>query len=95
MINVVNKIIKVLFNTNKIIHIENSIHNIIDIINEKTTYADILAILQNSLLPENEVNLIKEVLVENNLYFQICGNELTEKDKELKIILEEFNGKMV
>ena len=93
LINVVNKMLKVLFNTNKIIHVENTIHKIIDIINEKTTYADILNICKNSLLPKNEVEMIRKVLEENDLYYRICGNELIEKDKELKALLEEFNRK--
>ena len=93
MINVVNKMIEVLFNTNKIIHIDKSIHKLIDIKNNKTQYADIIKIYQNSLLTKNEIEKIKEVFIENKLYLQCCVNELTEKDKELKALLEEFNEK--
>jgi hypothetical protein len=87
MINVVNKILKALHETNKIIHIEDNIHKIIDIINSKTTYGDISKICKD-LLPKNKIDLINEVLKENQLYFQACGNELIGKDKELLKLLE-------
>ena len=94
MINVVNKILKALHETNKIIHIEDNIHKIIDIINSKTTYGDISKICKD-LLPKNEIDLINEVLKENQLYFQACGNELIGKDKELLKLLEEYNGNKI
>ena len=47
------------------------------------------------LLPKNEIDLINEVLKENQLYFQACGNELIGKDKELLKLLEEYNGKRI
>ena len=84
MINVVNKILKALHETNKII----------DIINSKTTYGDISKICKD-LLPKNEIDLINEVLKENQLYFQACGNELIGKDKELLKLLEEYNGNKI
>ena len=83
-----------MLDTNKIIHIEDHIHKIIDIINPKTTYGDIPKICKD-LLPKNEIELINEVLKENQLYSQVCGNELNGKDKELLKLLEEYNGKKI
>ena len=39
--------------------------------------------------------MINEVLKENHLYYQVCGNELIGKDKEILKLLSEFNGKMI
>ena len=89
MIKNANKIIKVLFNTKKIIHLDGEINQIIDIINAKTTYSDIFQICDHSFLDKNDVTIIKDLLLEKNLLCTIC-EELLEKDEELKKILDEF-----
>ena len=58
--DVVNNLIKIILENNSIIHINYKIHKLIDIINENSTYEDILKVVGKSMKP-NDVVKIKQL----------------------------------
>ena len=71
---------------NKIIHIDGEINKIIDIINDKTTYGDILNLVKDSL-KQNDFQNILDLLKENLLLNEICKDDIIGIDQDLYDII--------
>ena len=95
MIDIANRILKALYETNHIIHIDGEINQIINIINSKTTYGQILEICKKSLFKKNDADIIRNLFNEKNIYNIICKEEIIDKDKELKELLNNYIGNAV
>jgi len=89
MIVVVNNLIDTIFKANKIIHMEGSINKIIDILNSRTTYGDLIDICE-TILTQNDLKKIKKLFDEKIISVKKCYPELIEEDIELKKILNEL-----
>lgn len=85
-IKIANNLINIILTKNKIIHINNEINNIIDIINENSTYGDILLLVKNAL-KKNDYENILNLLNEKLLFNQICKDEIIGKDEEISTII--------
>ena len=92
MVKVVNNLINTIYKENKIIHIEGAINRIIDILNTKTTYGDLLNICE-TILEKNDLSQIKKLFKEKIITLENCYPEIIEDDLEMKKILEEFSKK--
>ena len=92
MVKVVNNLINTIYKENKIIHIEGAINRIIDILNTKTTYGDLLNICE-TILEKNDLSKIKQLFKEKIITLENCYPEIIEDDLEMKKILEEFSKK--
>lgn len=89
--NIANNLIKILFGKNGIIHINDEINEIIDIINDESTYGDILLVIKN-FLKKNDYDNIKDLLEEKLLFNKKCNVELIGPDEELSNILKVKNN---
>ena len=85
-IKIANNLIDIVLTKNKIIHINNEINNIIDIINENSTYGDILLLVKN-VLKKNDYENIQNLLNEKLLFNQICKDEIIGIDEEISTII--------
>ena len=84
--NIVNNLIKVILEKNNIIHINDKINKIIDIINIKSTYGDILNVIKPSIKKEDLEN-IQKLLIEKSLFNEICKDEIIGYDEDLRVII--------
>ena len=89
--NIANNLIKILYGKNGIIHINDEINEIIDIINYESTYGDILLVIKN-FLKKNDYDNIKDLLEEKLLFNKKCNVELIGPDEELSNILKVKNN---
>ena len=71
---------------NNIIHINDKINKIIDIINIKSTYGDILNVIKPSIKKEDLEN-IQKLLIEKSLFNEICKDEIIGYDEDLRVII--------
>jgi len=85
-IKIANNLIEIVLKKNKIIHINGEINKIIDIINDKTTYGDILNLVKDSL-KKNDFQNILDLLKEKSLFNQICEDQIIGKDEDLNTII--------
>ena len=85
-IKIANNLIEIVLKKNKIIHIDGEINKIIDIINDKTTYGDILNLVKDSL-KKNDFQNILDLLKEKSLFNQICEDQIIGKDEDLNTII--------
>ena len=83
---IANNLIEIILKKNKIIHIDGEINKIIDIINDKTTYGDILNLVKDSL-KKNDFQNILDLLKEKSLFNQICEDQIIGKDEDLNTII--------
>ena len=83
--------IKILYEKNGIIHINDEINEIIDIINYESTYGDILLVIKN-FLKQNDYENIQNLLKEKLLFNKKCNVELIGPDEELSNILKVKNN---
>ena len=83
---IANNLIEIILKKNKIIHIDGEINKIIDIINDKTTYGDILNLVKDSL-KQNDFQNILDLLKEKSLFNQICKDQIIGKDEDLNAII--------
>ena len=90
MMDIANRILKALYETNQIIHIDGEISQIIDIINSNTTYGEILEICKKSFIKKNDADKFRELLNDENLYNLNCKEEIIDKDQELKELLKNY-----
>ena len=90
MINISNNILDAIFQSNRIIHIDGAIHRLIDLINNETTYGDLLDICEKSI-KKNDLQLIKKLFDENLLSLKVCYPEIIDEDESLFKILSELS----
>ena len=90
IVHVANKIIEAIFRENIILHIDKEFNKIIDIINSNTTYGNILEICDKSLLEEQEVDLIRQIINEFKLYDINAELDLLGKDMARKQLINEY-----
>ena len=83
---IANNLIEIILKKNKIIHIDGEINKIIDIINDKTTYGDILNLVKDSL-KQNDFQNILDLLKENLLLNEICKDDIIGTDQDLYDII--------
>ena len=83
---IANNLIEIILKKNKIIHIDGEINKIIDIINDKTTYGDILNLVKDSL-KQNDFQNIFDLLKENLLLNEICKDDIIGTDQDLYDII--------
>lgn len=86
---IANNLIDIILKNNKIIHINDEINQIIDIINNKTTYGDILNLIKDSLKQNDYENILK-LLNEKLLFNEICKEQLIGPDEDLSIIINKL-----
>ena len=93
MMEIANRILKALYETNHINTIDGEINQIIDIINSKTTYGQILEICKKSFFKKNDADTIRNLFNEIKIYDINCKEEIIDKDQELKELLNNYIGK--
>ena len=92
MVKVVNNLIEIITTTNGINHIIDDINKYITIINKYTKFEDILKICESSLdnFKKNDIELIKNLLIEKSLLDANVYQELIGKDEKLNNLLLEL-----
>ena len=83
---IANNLIKEILEKNKIIHIDDEINSIIDIINDKITYGEILNVIKPSI-KNNDLDNIRKLLEEKSLFNKICKDEIIDYDEDLSVII--------
>ena len=81
-----NNLIRVIMEKNKILHINDEINSIIDIINDKSTYGEILNVIKPSI-KKNDFDNIRQLLEEKFLFNKICKHEMIGYDEDLNVII--------
>ena len=92
MVKVVNNLIEIITTTNGIIHIIEDINKSITIINKDTKFEEILKICESSLdnFKKNDIELIKNLLIEKSLLDANFYQELIGKNEKLNNLLLEL-----
>ena len=83
---IANNLIEIVLKKNKIIHINEEINKIIDVINERSTYGDLLNLIKDSL-KQNDYENIKTLLNEKLLFNKECKDEIIGPDEDLASII--------
>ena len=83
---IADNLIEIILKKNKIIHINDEINKIIDIIDDKTTYGDILNLVKDSLKPNDYQNILL-LLNEKSLFNKICKDQIIGPDEDLSVIV--------
>jgi len=65
------------------------IEKLIDVLNYRLTYGDIINLFDEQIIIKNNADIIKNVLKDLNLFNYNCYEEIIWIDEELKNILEQ------
>lgn len=90
MINISNNILDAIFQSNRIMHIDGAIHRLMDAINNKTTYGDLLDIYEKTI-KKKDFEPIKKLFEDKLLILKTYYSELIDEVETLFKILSELS----